>query len=219
MFALIVFFAGDSHFTRYYHRYGTQRSCSNSKEKYPMDFALSEEHRMVQQMVRDFAQKEVAPDHQRLRPQAGNGSLCAASHGGAWYFGYLHPGEVRWSGHGLHFTRSCLRGAGSRRYHPAGGDVGSHGLVCTWLFCNGERKNRSRTFWYPWPVAKKLALGPSLNRALVRILPISERQPVARRRYLHLEWRKDVDFPGIQGRLCPGDRRAPAQKRQNPAMD
>ncbi len=26
-----------------------------------MDFALSEEHRMVQQMVRDFAQKEVAP--------------------------------------------------------------------------------------------------------------------------------------------------------------
>jgi len=26
-----------------------------------MDFALSEEHRMVQQMVRDFGQKEVAP--------------------------------------------------------------------------------------------------------------------------------------------------------------
>ena len=26
-----------------------------------MDFALTGEHRMVQQMVRDFAQKEVAP--------------------------------------------------------------------------------------------------------------------------------------------------------------
>ena len=26
-----------------------------------MDFALTEEHRMVQQMVRDFAKKEVAP--------------------------------------------------------------------------------------------------------------------------------------------------------------
>ena len=26
-----------------------------------MDFGLSEEHRMVQQMVRDFAQKEIAP--------------------------------------------------------------------------------------------------------------------------------------------------------------
>jgi alkylation response protein AidB-like acyl-CoA dehydrogenase len=26
-----------------------------------MDFALTDEHRMVQQMVRDFAEKEVAP--------------------------------------------------------------------------------------------------------------------------------------------------------------
>ena len=72
-----------------------------------MDFALNDEHRMVQQMVRDFAQKEVAPTIKEYDRKQEMAPFCAA-HGGVGYPGYLHPGPIRRPGYGLYLIGSGL---------------------------------------------------------------------------------------------------------------
>ena len=65
-----------------------------------MDFGLSEEHLMVQRMVRDFAAKEVAPTIQEQDRLGGMAPHVIPR--------YHHPGKIRRSRDGLYFPRTDL---------------------------------------------------------------------------------------------------------------
>jgi alkylation response protein AidB-like acyl-CoA dehydrogenase len=66
-----------------------------------MDFALSEEHRMVQQMVRDFAQKEVAPIIKESDRKQEMASFILPRMGQLGILGVCFP--VRYGGQGMDY--------------------------------------------------------------------------------------------------------------------
>ena len=70
-----------------------------------MDFALTGEHRMVQQMVRDFAQKEVAPIIKEFDRAQEMAPFILPRMGQLGISGNLPAGALWRTGHGLHFPR------------------------------------------------------------------------------------------------------------------
>ena len=66
-----------------------------------MDFALTGEHRMVQQMVREFAQREVAPIIKEFDRAPEYGSLHFSRMGQLGILGICLP--VRYGGQGMDY--------------------------------------------------------------------------------------------------------------------
>ena len=91
-----------------------------------MDFALTGEHRMVQQMVKDFAQKEVAPVIKEFDRAQEMAPFILPRMGKLGILGICLPVTLWRSGDGLHLPWLSLRGAGSGGQHPAGGPIGAH---------------------------------------------------------------------------------------------
>ncbi len=94
-----------------------------------MDFSLTQEQQMTQKMVRDFAQKEIAPVIKEYDRKQEPIPFMLKRMGELGILGLPFP--VRYGGQGmdLHLLGSGLRGTGSGGHPPAGGDVCPYGTV------------------------------------------------------------------------------------------
>ncbi len=85
-----------------------------------MDFTLTEEQRMVQNMVRDFAQKEVAPIIKECDRKQEMAPFILPRMGELGILGICLP--VRYGGQGMDYIApgAGLRRTGSGRHAPCG---------------------------------------------------------------------------------------------------
>ena len=163
-----------------------------------MDFTLTQEHEMVAKMVRDFAEKEVAPvikEHDREQKHI---PWVFKRMGELGILGICLP--VRLGGAGMDYISLGLACEELERVDTSlrvilSVHVGLNSLA---LFQWGTEEQKEK---YLVPQAKATRLRPmaSPSRAQVPMRRAFARRPNARRQ-VHSQRRKDVDQPGRRGR-------------------
>ena len=129
-----------------------------------MDFSLNQEQQMTQKMVRDFAQKEIAPVIKEYDRRQEPIPFMLKRVGELGILGLPFP--VRYGGQGMDFISWGLACEELEAVDTHLRVVMSvHTGLCGMTSSSGEQKNRNSNSWSRWRRAKRSGAAPSQNPA------------------------------------------------------